>query len=223
MTDILLIRHGETDWNVEKRLQGHIDIALNAEGQRQAAALGRALEGEPLDAIFASDLQRARDTAQAVADLQGKHVQLDAALRERCYGGFEGLQHADIEQRYPLDFAAWKAREPDARYPAGERIAETLREFSERAVTAVSAIAHLARSNNHRKIAIVTHGGVLECIYRWATGTALTHARDFDVFNASINRLHWDGRDMQIAQWAEIAHLSSPTSPVSRVLDEVDR
>ena len=217
MLDILLIRHGETDWNVDKRLQGHIDIPLNAEGQRQAAALGRALENEPLDAIYASDLQRARDTAQAVATLQGKTVQIDPALRERCYGGFEGLQHHDIEQRYPQDYAAWKARVLDARYPAGERIAETMREFSGRAVAAVSAIAHLASGSKRRKIAIVTHGGVLECVYRWARETGFGHARDFDIFNASINRLQWDGERMHIKQWADIAHLTP------QVLDEVDR
>ncbi len=217
MLDILLIRHGETDWNVDKRLQGHIDIPLNAEGRRQAAALGRALENEPLDAIYASDLQRARDTAQAVATLQGQAVRIDPALRERCYGGFEGLQHHDIQQRYPDDFAAWKARELDARYPAGERIAETMREFSGRAVGAVRAIAHLASGGKQRKIAIVTHGGVLECVYRWARETGFGHARDFDIFNASINRLQWDGERMHIRQWADIAHLAP------QVLDEVDR
>jgi probable phosphoglycerate mutase len=217
MLDILLIRHGETDWNVDKRLQGHIDIPLNAEGLRQAAALGRVLENEPLDAIYASDLQRARDTAQAVATLQGRAVQIDPALRERCYGGFEGLQHHDIEQRYPEDFAAWKSRELDARYPAGERIAETMREFSGRAVGAVSAIVREGVADGHRKIAIVTHGGVLECIYRWARQTGFAQARDFDIFNASINRLQWDGERLHIRQWAEITHLSP------QVLDEVDR
>jgi probable phosphoglycerate mutase len=216
-TDILLIRHGETDWNVDKRLQGHIDIPLNAEGQRQAAALGRALGNEPLDAIYASDLQRARDTAQAVATLQGKDVHIDEALRERCYGGFEGLQHHDIAQRYPQDYAAWKARELDARYPAGERVAETMREFSERAVGAVTRLIRHSNSRQHRKIAIVTHGGVLECIYRWSRQTGFAHARDFDIFNAGINRMQWDGERLRIAQWADVAHLSA------NVLDEVDR
>ena len=107
MTEILLIRHGETDWNVDKRLQGHIDIALNAEGLRQAAALGAVLADEPLDAVFASDLQRARDTAQAVAAPQALPVQIAPTLRERCYGAFEGLRHVEIAQRYPQDYAAW--------------------------------------------------------------------------------------------------------------------
>lgn len=220
MLDLLLIRHGETDWNVDKRLQGHIDIGLNAEGRRQAEALGQALRQEPLDAIYASDLQRARDTAQAVATLQGRQVQIEPDLRERCYGGFEGLQHHEIEQRYPQDYAAWKARELDARYPAGERIAETMREFSARAVGAVTRLIQAqpaSSGGSARKIAIVTHGGVLECIYRWARQSGLAQARDFDIFNASINRLQWDGERLHLQQWADIAHLTP------QVLDEVDR
>lgn len=214
MTDIVLIRHGETDWNADKRLQGHIDIPLNAKGRQQADALAQVLEDETFDAIYASDLQRAHDTALAVADRQGAGVQLDAALRERCYGGFEGLRHEDIAQRYPVDYAAWRAREPDARYPAGERVAETMREFYARTV---GAVRRLAGSHGHRKIAIVSHGGVLECIYRWARQTGFAQARDFDVFNAGINRLRWDGERMQIVQWADVAHLAPG------VLDEVDR
>ena len=176
--------------------------------------MGAALADEALDAVFASDLQRARDTAQAIAQAQGLQVQIVPALRERCYGGFEGLRHQEIAERYPADFAAWKAREPDARYPAGERIAETMREFSARAVAAVTA---LVQQNNYRKIAVVTHGGVLECLYRWSQQSGFGKARDFDIFNASINRLHWDGSQIQIRQWGDISHLRTDA------LDEVDR
>lgn len=214
MTDILLIRHGETDWNVDKRLQGHIDIGLNEAGQRQVLALGEALAGEGIDAVFASDLQRARDTAQAVAGAAGLAVQIDAGLRERCYGGFEGLRHTEIEARYPEACRQWKAREPDFRYPAGERIAETMREFYERSVAAVQRVL---ASGRYRKVAIVTHGGVLECVHHWASQTSFAQPRTFDIFNASVNRLHWDGERAHIRSWGEIGHLQRET------LDEVDR
>lgn len=214
MTDILLIRHGETDWNAEKRLQGHLDIPLNAAGQRQAAALGQALRHEALDAIIASDLQRARQTAQAIAVPRGMVVQADAGLRERCYGGFEGLLHAEIGARYPDAYAAWKTRDMDARYPPGAQVAETLREFSARAV---GAITRLVRAGRYRKVALITHGGVLECAYRAATGIGFAHARDFDIFNASINRMHWNGSSLRIEQWADVAHLTPAA------LDEIDR
>ncbi|WP_343722425.1 histidine phosphatase family protein [Herbaspirillum seropedicae] len=214
MTEILLIRHGETDWNVDKRLQGHIDIGLNAAGQRQVLALGEALAAEGIDAVFASDLQRARDTAQAVAGAAGLTVQIDAGLRERCYGAFEGLRHSEIEARYPDAYRQWKARDPDFRYPAGERVAETMREFYERSVQAMQRVL---ASGRYGKVAIVTHGGVLECVHHWASQTSFAQPRTFDIFNASVNRLHWDGQRAHIRSWGEIGHLQRET------LDEVDR
>ena len=203
MTEILLIRHGETDWNVEKRLQGHTDIDLNREGVRQATALGRALLDEPLDAIFSSDLKRAFGTAQGIAIPRGMSIQLDKGLRERCFGAFEGLNHPEISDRFPEDYAAWKRRDIDARYPQGEFHAETLREFSNRAVDAITTLA-----GAYRKVAIVTHGGVLDSVYRRAKNMGYEHPRDFDVLNASINRVTWDGANFQILKWADVAHLS---------------
>lgn len=214
MTEIFLIRHGETDWNVEKRLQGHLDIDLNGEGERQAAALSRALQHERFDLIAASDLQRAIRTAHALAGPRGMTVQLETGLRERSYGAFEGLRYSDIEQRYPDAYAAWRAREVDVRYPPGQYSAETLREFSERAVGAVLAIAH---KNHSRKIAIVTHGGVLECIYRAAAGIGLERPRDFEIRNAAINRIICNDGKLEIVNWCDVAHLSHTA------LDEVDK
>lgn len=203
MIEILLIRHGETDWNVEKRLQGHTDIDLNRVGVRQAAALGRALLDEPLDAIFSSDLKRAFGTAQGIAIPRGMHIQLDKGLRERCFGAFEGMIHPEISERFPDDYAAWKRRDIDARYPQGEFHAETLREFSNRAVDAITTLA-----KGHRKVAVVTHGGVLDSVYRRAENMGYEHPRDFDVLNASINRVTWDGTNFRILKWADVAHLS---------------
>jgi probable phosphoglycerate mutase len=213
VTEILLIRHGETNWNVEKRLQGHSDIALNPEGVRQAAALGRVLQDEPLDAIFASDLQRARDTAQAIATARGMTLQIDKDLRERCYGAFEGLIHSEINEHFPVDFVAWKQRDLDMRYPDGKYRAETLREFAARSM---ACIRRLASQNGCRKIAIVTHGGVLDTLHRQAASIGYEHPRSFEVLNASINRLKWDGEKFHIVTWADVTHLAHAT------LDEVD-
>jgi probable phosphoglycerate mutase len=215
MTEILLIRHGETSWNAEKRLQGHLDIPLNAEGERQAAALGAALANEALDAIFSSDLQRALQTAQAVAGPQGKAVAIDAGLRERCFGAFEGLQYDEIEARYPEAYIAWRARDRHARYPSGKHVAETLDEFFKRVADTVD---RLLRRGDYRKVAVVTHGGVLDCLYRVASNRLdFAAPRDFDVLNASINRIRWSDGRMQIMQWADVAHLDPA------VLDEIDR
>lgn len=217
MTEILLIRHGETAWNAIKRLQGHIDVPLNEEGERQAAALGVALLNEPLDAIISSDLQRAWQTAHEIAALRGMTVQTDAGLRERCYGAFEGLLYSEIQERYPEAYTAWQSRDIDARFPEGVHKGETLREFSGRVI---STIMRLVVEGKYRKVALVAHGGVLECAYRAAKGLGFAHKRDFDIFNASVNRFHWDGQALQLVQWGDISHLKTMEMAV---LDEVDR
>ena len=211
-TTILLIRHGETAWNAERRLQGHLDIALNAEGERQAAALGAALAGEQIDLIISSDLARARQTAEAVqrargplgADAAADAVQRDPQLRERCYGGFEGLLYSEIAARFPLEFAAWQARNVDAVLPPGKNQGETFRHFFERTTAAI--LGHAARHPG-RTLALVAHGGVLECAYRAALGLPLETPRDFKVHNASINRFVVEQGRLELLSWGEIDHL----------------
>ena len=204
ITQLVLIRHGETAWNAERRLQGHIDIGLNAQGLRQAQALAEALAGEHFDAMYASDLQRACQTAQAVASRQGMLVHTDPGLRERCYGGFEGLLYAEIEQRFPVEFAAWQARDIESVMPSGVRVAESFRQFYRRCVATIAAIA--ARYPG-RKLALIAHGGVLECAYRSALGLSLETPRDFPVMNASINRFSVQGGVLSLNSWGEVDHL----------------
>lgn len=205
-TDILLIRHGETAWNAERRLQGHLDIPLNDEGERQAALLAGALATAPIDAIVASDLRRARQTAQAVADRRGLALAIEPALRERGYGGFEGLLYSEIEERFPREFAAWQARDVDAQLPPGRNVGESFRTFYGRATGAILA---LAAAHPGKTIALVAHGGVLECAYRLAQGLPLETPRDFKVYNASINRFRFDPVDgsLLLRSWGEVDHL----------------
>lgn len=205
-TKIVLIRHGETAWNAVRRLQGHIDIPLNAEGERQARALAQALAGEGLDLIVSSDLQRARQTAQAVAvHYDHATVHTDPALRERCYGVFEGMLYTEIAAQYPQEFALWQARDIDAVMPSGERVAESFRQFYARSI---GAIGRWARDYPGKTLAIVAHGGVLECAYREAVGMQLDSPRDFQVKNASINRFHVNDGKLVLDSWGEVAHLS---------------
>ena len=214
MTDILLIRHGETSWNAEHRLQGHLDIALNQVGIEQAARLATALQRDPPQIVIASDLQRARDTARPFVAANSVELLIDGALRERCFGAFEGLRYDEIGAHFPQAYVDWQARDLDARYPAGINKAETLREFSERAVASV--LGHVQRHAG-KKIAVVTHGGVLDCLYRFATGMALEKKRDFDIGNASINRFRWDRGALKLVQWGDVDHLTS------RVLDDIEQ
>ena len=214
MTEILLIRHGETSWNAEHRLQGHLDIALNQTGIEQAALLATALQRDPPQIVIASDLQRARDTARPLAAASSVELLIDSNLRERCFGAFEGLRYDEISTHFPQAYMDWQDRAIDARYPVGINEAETLREFFERAVTSV--LGH-AQRHAGKKIAIVTHGGVLDCLYRFATGMALEKKRDFEIGNASINWFRWDQGTLQLVRWGDVDHLTS------RVLDDIEQ
>ena len=203
-TTILLIRHGETAWNAERRLQGHIDIALNAEGERQAALLASALAPERIDHIVSSDLSRARQTAEAIARDRGMMVATDPALRERCYGGFEGLLYSEIAARFPREFAAWQGRDIDGVLPPGANRGESFRQFFDRVR---AAIARQAAAHPGKTLALVAHGGVLECAYRAALGLSLETPRDFKVLNASVNRFVVEQGGLRLLSWGEVGHL----------------
>lgn len=199
-TRLLVCRHGETDWNVALRIQGSTDIPLNATGLAQAARLGSALAGEGLAAVYASDLARAAQTAAAVGAACGLAVRLDAGLRERAFGRFEGFTFHEIEARWPEEALRWRRREPGFAPGGGE----SLEAFSARAVGAVRAIA--ARHPGEA-VAVVAHGGVLDCLYRAATRIALDAPRSWTLGNAAINRLLASEGGLALVGWNDDAHL----------------
>lgn len=208
MTHILLIRHGETAWNAVRRLQGHLDIPLNAEGRRQAKALASALEDEQLAAILSSDLQRAVQTAGEIARLQGLPTRLDPQLRERCFGDFEGKLYSELPELYPEEYAQWRQRDPDFHFPAKpeepNNRGESIREFHQRTI---DCLRHYAKQFEGKTIAIVAHGGVLECAYREATQLPLNAERSITIYNASINRFRIQDGQFDLINWGERAHL----------------
>lgn len=200
-TRVLAIRHGETAWNVEHRIQGQLDIALNATGRWQAARLARAVAEEGLAAVYSSDLQRAAETAQLVARASaGLAVVADTGLRERGFGIFEGLRFAEIEQRWPEQSARWRRRDP-AFGPEG---GEALRDFYARCVAAAT---RLAAAHPGEAIALVAHGGVLDCLYRAAARVALDAPRSWQLGNASINRLLYTPQGFTLVGWSDTHHL----------------
>jgi probable phosphoglycerate mutase len=219
-TEILIIRHGETTWNVKAQLQGHMDIPLNAEGTRQAKSLATHLETEKLDAIFSSDLHRAVQTAAEIARLQGVGTRIDKEFRERCFGGFEGHLKSDLPQLYPQEYAHWRSRDPDFHFPPSPTdenyTGESTREFHQRIM---NALHHQANQFTGKKIAIVTHGGVLESVYREANNLPLEAERKVTIFNASINRFIWKDGRLNLVKWGEIATQS--TKSTSELIDEL--
>lgn len=200
-TRILLIRHGETAWNRATRIQGHTDIPLSALGVAQAERLASALADEGLSAIYSSDLSRARQTAEALARGRRLEVRLDMGLRERAFGRFEGLSWQEIDQGYPEDAARWRRREPDFAVGGGE----SLKTFSARCLDAArrATAAHPGES-----IAIVAHGGVLDCLYRAATRIELDAPRSWQLGNATINRLLATPDGFSLVGWNDDRHLA---------------
>lgn len=201
-TRIVAIRHGETAWNAESRLQGQIDIPLNAVGRAQAARLAQALREEGLCAVVSSDLGRALDTARAFADALALPLVADAGLRERCFGQMEGMTYQEIDAKRPTWSASWRARDPDFAPPGGE----TLNLFHARCVAAAGAIA---RRHAGQSIALVTHGGVLDCLYRVAAGIELSAPRTWHLGNAAINRLLHTGEGFTLVGWNDSQHLEA--------------
>jgi 2,3-bisphosphoglycerate-dependent phosphoglycerate mutase len=200
-TRILAIRHGETDWNVDNRIQGQLDIGLNATGRQQARRLARALgAGEPIQAIHASDLSRAHETATAIGQAVGRAVTPHAGLRERGFGDFQGQSFTDIEARWPEAAQRWRRREPDWSPPGGESLAA----LRDRVLAAVHA---LAAAHTGELIVLVTHGGVLDQLYRAATGLDLQAPRTWQLANTSVNRLLWTPQGLSLVGWADTSHL----------------
>jgi len=200
-TELIMIRHGVTAWNKERRFQGQIDIPLDDEGLRQAQLLGQSMAGAALAAVYASDLTRARQTAEPLASALGLPVVAEPGLRERHYGAFEGRTWDELQREHAADFARWRAREPDFSLPGG---GETLLALHDRVEATMRA---LAARHPGASVVAVTHGGVLDCAYRIATGLGMREPRQHDLLNASINRILFDGERFSLVGWADVAHL----------------
>lgn len=205
-TRIIAVRHGETDWNVATRIQGHTDIALNATGQWQARQVALALADEDIARIYSSDLSRAQATAQAIAQHTrndtARTVHLQPGLRERGFGLFEGHTYADIEAQWPEDSQRWKQREPDFAPPGGESPVQVM-ERVER------TIGELAARHLGAQIVVVAHGGVMDMLYRLATRQTVSAARTWELGNTAINRLLWTPDGLTLVGWSDTRHLDS--------------
>jgi probable phosphoglycerate mutase len=198
---ICLVRHGETEWNAQRRLQGQIDIALNATGVRQAKAAGAWLRrGENIAALYASDLKRAWVTAECIGAALGLSPRPVPELRERCYGIFQGLTYDEAKQKHPATYAAFEHRDPDCDFETGE----TLKVMFQRVTGKLEA---LAAAHAGESIVVVLHGGVLDIINRFVRGNPLETPRDFLIPNAGLNWIVCDQDRWHIESWGDTTHL----------------
>ena len=201
-TLLCIVRHGETAWNAEGRVQGQLDVPLSEVGLAQARAVAAALQGESFDAIYSSDLQRVTQTAEFSARMLGLPVRVDLRLRERHYGMFQTLTYADVKILHPGEYARFKAKDLDYDFRTGE----SLRAFSARSI---ECIADLAARHPGESILVFTHGGVLEMVRRFATGASLSTVREFEIPNCGLNRVAIAGDDWSVLGWAECGHLEA--------------
>ncbi|MBX3633339.1 MAG: histidine phosphatase family protein [Simplicispira sp.] len=199
-TRIIAIRHGETLWNVDTRIQGHRDIPLNDRGRWQATQVARALAGEPIAAVYASDLLRAHATGAAIAEAAGAPLHAEPDLRERSFGELEGRTFAEIEAALPEQARRWRQRDPHFAPEGGESLTLLRARIAE--VTARLAARHLGE-----QIVLVAHGGVLDVLYRLATGQELQAPRTWLLANAALNRLLWTPEALTLVGWGDTGHL----------------
>ena len=199
-TRLCIIRHGETDWNVEKRIQGHTDILLNDTGRAQALAMAFNAAHHRFQAVYSSDLVRAMETAQALAQREDHAVKPLPQLRERHFGIFQGLTAAEAAQRHPEAHRRYLSRDPDYDFETGE----SLHAFAARVT---EGIDWLLRHHSGQTIAAVSHSGVLDIVYRRATGRTLTAPRDFKIPNCALNWFRFDGQGWHLEAWGDRHHL----------------
>ena len=206
-TRIMAIRHGETAWNVDTRIQGQLDIPLSANGRWQAERLAGAVRGESVQAIYASDLARAWETAQYLAQATGVGLTQEVGLRERGFGNFEGKTFAEIAELLPEQSMRWRKREPEFAPFGGESLAA----LTHRVLTCVNRVA---LTHPGEQIVLVAHGGVMDVLYRAATRLGIQAPRTWALGNAAINRLLWTPDGLTLVGWGDTHHLDDD------VLDE---
>lgn len=200
-TRICIIRHGETDWNRERRIQGQIDIPLNETGRAQALAMAFNAAHHSFSAIYSSDLKRTMETAHALAERDGHQVIALEKLRERHYGIFQNVVKDDAEAQYPEAYALYNARDLHYNFENGE----SLEAFAQRTLDIFLWLAH---HHQNQLIAVVCHAGLLDIMYRVATDRPYETARDFHIPNCALNWFHYDGQRWHLEAWDDHHHLA---------------
>ncbi|MBP7634668.1 histidine phosphatase family protein [Candidatus Ozemobacteraceae bacterium] len=200
--DFVFIRHGETAWNLENRMQGHQDSPLTEKGLMQAEALAERLSGENLDALYSSDLGRAWRTAVPIAARTGLELIAAPGWRERNLGIFEGIEISALPATYPADWAAFMTWDPSFRMTGGESSNNLHRRVR-------LAADELGRRHPGKRIGVVTHGGVLDMIMRIALDIPLDRKRTYSLYNASLNTFTWHAGAWRLNTWGDIRHLET--------------
>ena len=201
MLHLILVRHGETDWNVQRRYQGQTDVPLSAPGRREAECVAERLTRQKIDAVYASDLARAWETAAIIARQNGLKVFPEPRLRELKFGVLEGLTFDEAQIQYPDMITAWLAdfNQP----PQG---AETIDMFNARII---SLLEFLKQKHDEQTVLLVGHGGSLSEIMRVILGSSHEKRWYFEMENASLSEILIDEEYVSLKKWNDTGHLNS--------------
>ena len=206
MTELIVIRHGKTAWNLEQRIQGSTDIELHPLGIRQAEALADRLAQEEFHAIYSSDLKRAYQTAALIAGKTQHRVIPHAGLRERNFGVFEGMTATDIQERYPEGWERFKNWDPDYAAPKGI----SLRDYQQ---TSVKSLEDIARKHPGERLVVVTHGGFLSGLMRHTLQIPFSTPSRFKGLNTALNTFVFHENTWTLQTWGDINHLREIDEP----------
>ena len=198
-TEIILIRHGETEWNSQQRMQGHSNSDLSSVGQAQIQALGQWMKNVPFDHIYSSDSLRAKQTAEAITQFSGHELKIDLRLREKNLGVFEGLTSEEARERHPEVFRLFKTA--GSKYVIDE--GESTQQLQDRALEIVNEIRI---KHPEERVLLVTHGGFIRVVMKHSLGLSLETPTRFLIRNTGVFRLEWEDKWL-VSQMGGVSHL----------------
>ena len=198
-TEIILIRHGETEWNSQQRMQGHSNSDLSSVGQAQIQALGQWMKNVPFDLIYSSDSLRAKQTAEAITQFSGHELKIDLRLREKNLGVFEGLTSEEARERHPEVFRLFKTA--GSKYVIDE--GESTQQLQDRALEIVEEIRI---KHPEERVLLVTHGGFIRVVMKHSLGLSLESPTRFLIRNTGVFRLVWEDKWI-VSQMGGVSHL----------------
>ncbi len=201
-TEITIIRHGETIWNAQQRIQGHRNSKLSENGIRQAGLVAKSLAKREFDVLISSDLERAAETAGIINKLLQLPLEYNENMRERSFGIVEGMTLAEMKEKFPREYRSYKEREPGFKFSGGESIEQLFNRVT-------SEIEAIARKFENKKVLIVSHGLVLETMMYKTFNIKLNSPRVFSINNSSISSFYIDRDNWFLKEWGVIEHLVS--------------
>lgn len=201
-TILFAVRHGETDWNLTEKQQGHLNSPLTDEGIKQAYYLADELASRNIDVLYSSDLGRALQTAEIIAAKLTLDIHTDRRLRERHLGSMQGLTKRQFAEKFPDEAEKFNTNDPDYILPGGESARQ-------RHIRCIECAEDLAKHQIGKRLLVVAHGGVLKSFFYKATNTPLTEPRHFSLFNSSINSFSITNNQWRLDTWGEISHLKN--------------